>query len=129
MANGGKINGEEDKKSQALRVTAAIKYNLGEEGVPLFITHGGNIMRMMEVALGVKTQADTEAFKKNISRPANCSLYEFVTPSKKEGKWQVNEITLENQKIQRKSVNMDLSKADMVMAGRKNSLETLGNIL
>jgi broad specificity phosphatase PhoE len=126
MAGGGKINGEEDKQSQALRVTAAIKRNLGEDGVPLFITHGGNMLRMMEVAFG-GTKASAEAVRKNVSRPANCSLYEFVTPGEKGGKWQLNEITLDqNQEIQRRPVNVDISKADTVTAEKRKPLDMLG---
>lgn len=97
----GKISeGEESKERVMVRTVEAVKRNIEDKKVPLFVTHGGNILRLLGVAMGGEEAVDE--IKKKGGFAGNCALYEFVTPRIKGGQWQVNLLTLgENKEINR----------------------------
>lgn len=89
--SGKKIEGEESKESLRVRTVGAIAKSLcNHDGIPLFVSHGGNIKRVLEHILGENT-AERE-------RLTNCTLYEFVAPKEKGDGWKVNVLELDNNK-------------------------------
>ncbi|MEQ1789800.1 MAG: histidine phosphatase family protein [Rickettsiales bacterium] len=93
---GGVVDGEESKENLRERTVGAIKQNLEDGKTPLFVTHGGNVLRMVGEALGGERVID--AIKKKGRVAGNCALYEFITPAKNGEKWQVNLLTLDKDK-------------------------------
>ncbi len=84
LNSGGVIEGEESKESLRMRTVLAIANHLEiRDGVPLFITHGGNIRRMLELASAKGTDKE---------KIANCGLYEFITPGSENGRWQLKKM-------------------------------------
>ncbi len=96
--SGALIAGEESKESVSRRTLQAIVRNLeGRNGVPLFISHGGNIRRVIENILGVDFVDKTSEYI------ANCTLYEFLSAGIQGQAGKVNVISLgENKKIHRR---------------------------
>ncbi len=96
--NGVAIEGEESKQDVAMRTLQAVIRNLGgASGVPLFISHGGNIRRVVENVLGEIFVDKTQEYI------TNCTLYEFISARIKGQPGNVNVITLgENKKIHRR---------------------------
>ena len=85
----GVIEGEEPKEQLQFRTVHAVLNNLRQKaGIPLFITHGGNIRRLLEYALGKKHVEEIAEYV------TNCTLYEFIAPHKDGERWQVNVLTL-----------------------------------
>ncbi|MEZ5690316.1 MAG: histidine phosphatase family protein [Rickettsiales bacterium] len=90
---GGFVDGEESKDELRARVSYVVKRYLGESKSPLFVTHGGVVLRLIGIAIGGEKAVDE--LKKRGRLVNNCDIYEFKTPEKKNGKWQVNLITLD----------------------------------
>lgn len=81
---GGMIEGEENKEHQRVRTIRTIIHSLNHrDGIPLFITHGGNIRRVLE-------EAEAEEYMEE--KIANCGLYEFNTPRGESGTWRVEKL-------------------------------------
>lgn len=97
--SGAVIEGEESKEDVAKRTLQAIIRNLeGKSGVPLFISHGGNIKRVVENVLGVNFVDKTSEYI------TNCTLYEFLAARIKGQAGKVNVISLgENKKLHRRA--------------------------
>lgn len=111
---GGVVDKEESKEQLRNRTVAAVKRNIDGEKTPLFITHGGSILRLLGVALGGEKAVDE--LKKHGRVAENCALYEFITPEKKGGKWQVNLLALdENKDIKRSPVTVQKSKLESLV--------------
>ena len=90
------IEGEESKKAVLARTLQAVAEYTKNGKSPLFITHGGNMLRMLE---------ETGAVAKH-SKPAsgvpNATVLEFIAPKNRVDKWQVNVIGInDNQKLTR----------------------------
>jgi broad specificity phosphatase PhoE len=119
-ANGGTIAGQESKDALRARTVYAIVKNLQKDGVPLFVTHGGNIKRVLEHTLG-KNTAERELV-------TNCTLYEFVAPQEKGEGWKVNVLELDdNKEIKRHNFGERTSKVSRLVSGRNE--REIGNIL
>lgn len=85
------IAGEESKDAQRVRTIGAIVENLKmHDGIPLFVTHGGNIKRVMEHVLGENVA--------NSEYVTNCTIYEFIAPKGKGEGWKVNVLGLDSNK-------------------------------
>lgn len=94
---GGVISGQESKEDLCIRTVGAIIRNLGDGGIPLFITHGGNIRRVLEEVLG------KDRVEKNGEYITNCTLCEFLAPENLGGDWKVNILELsEHKEIKRR---------------------------
>ena len=88
----GAVSGEESKEDVKNRAVEAVKRNLGGDKTPLFITHGGVILRLFGIALGGEKAVDK--IKNAGRKPKNCAVYEFKTPEALGGKWQVSLLSL-----------------------------------
>ena len=97
--SGAIIEGEESKEDVAKRSLQAVIRNLeGKSNVPLFISHGGNIRRVVEAVLGVDFVEKTSEYI------TNCTLYEFIAARISGQAGRVNVISLgENKKIHRRA--------------------------
>lgn len=101
-SDGTSIEGEESKEKVRNRAVEAIKKNIDGDKTTLFVTHGGIIARMFGVALGGEEAVDmVKKYGDIIGSQSikNCGVYEFVTPKKPGGEWEVNELTLDRGKI------------------------------
>ncbi len=118
---GKKIEGEEPKDILSARTIGAIAEKLhGHNGVPLFVTHGGNIRRVLEHTLG-----ENVAKREYVT---NCTLYEFVAPQEKGEGWKVNVLELDdNKEIKRHNFGERTSKVSRLFSGRNE--REIGNIL
>lgn len=107
--SGKKIEGEEPKDAQAARTIGAIAENLREhDGVPLFVTHGGNIRRVLEHTLG-----ENVAKREYVT---NCTFYEFIAPKEKGEGWKVNVLEMDdNNKVKRHSFGETQSKVSRLV--------------
>lgn len=96
----GGIAGEESKDDLRIRTIEVIAKDLGgRDGIPLFITHGGNIRRVLAEIFGGE-----DAIKKKGDFAANCGLYEFIAAKIDGEKWEVNILTLgDNKEINRRA--------------------------
>ncbi len=118
---GEKIEGEEPKDVLSARTIGAIVKELGNHsGTPLFVTHGGNIRRVLEHTLG-----ENVAKREYVT---NCTLYEFVAPKEKGEGWKVNVLELDdNKEIKRHNFGERTSKVSRLVSGRNE--REIGNIL
>jgi probable phosphoglycerate mutase len=107
--SGAVIEGEESKEDVAKRTLQAIIRNLESgSGVPLFISHGGNIRRVVEAVLGVDFVEKTSEYI------TNCTLYEFIAAKIKGQMGKVNIISLgENKKIHRRAFGEQLLESGL----------------
>lgn len=102
---GGFVDGEESKENLRKRVVNTVKNHLNGDKTPLFVTHGGAILRLIGEALGGENIVDRLKEQERLAK--NCDIYEFTTPSKKGEKWTVNLLTLdENREINRRNIEM-----------------------
>ncbi len=102
---GGFIDGEESKESIRNRALKTVRNQLEKNSTPLFVTHGGVVLRLIGAALGGEKVVDRLKEQGRLAK--NGDVYEFVTPSKKDEKWQVNLLSLgENKEILRKKVEV-----------------------
>lgn len=86
----GSIPGEELKEVLRVRTIRAVAETLKDKkAVPLFVTHGGNIRRIIENTLGIDI---------SFQSIPNCSLFEFIAPKEKGDKWKVNVVGLGDNK-------------------------------
>lgn len=92
------IAGEESKDAVLARTLQAVAEHTQDGKIPLFVTHGGNILRMLE-----ETNAIVP-YSKSASGISNATMLEFVAPKNRLEHWQVNVIGLnEKQEITRSS--------------------------
>jgi len=110
--SGKKIEGEEPKDILSTRTIKAIAKELRNySGIPLFVTHGGNIRRVLENTLG-----DNVAKREYIT---NCTLYEFIAPKEKGEDWKVNVLELDdNKEIKRHNFGEKTSKVGRLVSVR-----------
>lgn len=118
---GIKIAGIESKDDTRRRAIAAVKKNIDGDKTTLFITHGGIVARLLGVALGGEEAVDKmKKYGDLIGRGhavKNCGVYEFITPKEAGGKWEVNELTLDNNKqIKRDSVGEQVTAYKLITA-------------
>lgn len=115
--NNGEVPNQEKKDCFRNRVVSAVGNELKKDGIPLFITHGGGGLRILENVLQVD-----EA--KQFGRFPNCVLHEFVPPTREGEKWKVNVLTLnENKEIKRRPFGAVASVVDKVAGGEKSGRE------
>jgi uncharacterized phosphatase len=119
--SGGKIEGEEPKDIQRNRTIMAIAESLKRyDGAPLFVTHGGNIRRVLEATLGENVARREHA--------TNCTIYEFISPKGKGERWKVNVLELDSNKdIYRRPFGEGKSQAGRLTT-RRNEVH-IGNTL
>lgn len=118
---GKKIEGEEPKDVLRARTIGAIAKNLhNNKGTHLFVTHGGNIRRVLEHTLG-----EDVAKREYVT---NCTLYEFVAPQEKGEGWKVNVLELDdNKEIKRHNFGERTSQVSRLVSHRNE--REIGNIL
>ncbi len=103
---GGIIDGEESKEEILVRAIKTVKTQLEQDKTPLFVTHGGVVLRMLGAALGGEKTVDRLKEQGRLAK--NCDIYEFITPSKKGEKLQVNLLTLDdNKEIVRRKIEVE----------------------
>ncbi len=107
-----KIEGEEPKDVLSARTIGAIAKELhNHNSVPLFVTHGGNIRRVLEHTLG-----ENVAKREYVT---NCTLYEFIAPKEKGEDWKVNVLELDdNKEIKRHNFGEKASKVNRLVGIR-----------
>ncbi len=121
--SGKLIEGKESREALRVRTIGAIAKNLrNHDGIPLFVTHGGNIKRVLEHILGENT-AERE-------RLTNCTLYEFVAPKEKGDSWKVSVLELnDNKEITSRPFGQKTSMVNRLCSGSSNRESEIGNIL
>ena len=96
-AVGIEISGQESKENLLARTVTSVAENLSKYQNPLFITHGGNIRRLLEATIGKEKIAENDEYV------TNCMLCEFIAPQKNDGGWVVNILTIgDNNEINRR---------------------------